>query len=121
VESEGAGSLHPVTLITLFKESLLVNAHRPALALKRKDKNGVLPTEWKFWTQGEYWELCLSFGKSMLALGLQTHAIVNILGFNAPEWLIGTCSLLRVEVYVFTRPYHMVDVTRCGDCFVLAC
>lgn len=78
-----------MTLITLFKESLLVNSHRPALALKRKDSNGVMPTEWKFWTLGEYWDLCIAFGKSLVALGLEAHAVVNILGFNSPEWMIG--------------------------------
>jgi long-subunit acyl-CoA synthetase (AMP-forming) len=104
VDDKGAGSLHPITLITLFKESLLVNSHRPALAVKRKDSTSVCASsvtpQWQYWTLGEYWDLCLTFGKSMLALGLQPFAVVNILGFNSPEWLIGKIGVSDVSEWV---------------------
>lgn len=40
------------------------------------------------WTWQEYYEDTVSFAKSLHALGVTERAAVNIMGFNAPEWLI---------------------------------
>lgn len=87
VETNGAGSLQPVTTIDLFRETVEKNGDRIALCLKRK-VNGVIPSEWKTWTFKEYWEQSAAFGRSLIKMGIQQHDIINIIGFNAPEWFI---------------------------------
>jgi long-chain-fatty-acid--CoA ligase ACSBG len=44
-------------------------------------------TPWTSWTWKEYRENVDAFAKALLSLGFQRFDIINILGFNAPEWL----------------------------------
>lgn len=41
---------------------------------------------WKYWTFQEYHDTSLLFARALVALGFQPHGVINILGFNAPEW-----------------------------------
>jgi long-chain-fatty-acid--CoA ligase ACSBG len=43
-------------------------------------------TPWKTWTWKEYRDEVDAFGVSLLALGCAKFDVVNIIGFNAPEW-----------------------------------
>ena len=43
-------------------------------------------TPWTTWTFQEYRNNVDSFAKSLLSIGFEKFDIVNILGFNAPEW-----------------------------------
>jgi long-chain-fatty-acid--CoA ligase ACSBG len=43
-------------------------------------------TPWKTWTWKEYREQVDAFGVSLIALGCAKFDVVNIIGFNAPEW-----------------------------------
>ena len=43
---------------------------------------------WKYWTWKQYYDDCEKFGKSLIHLKIETYGIVNIIGFNSPEWLI---------------------------------
>jgi long-chain-fatty-acid--CoA ligase ACSBG len=88
VEAEGEGALPPKTVIAMFRESVERNGDKVALGLKRKGADGVLPAEWKYWTYSGYWRDCVAFAKSLLSLKVEKFAVVNILGFNSPEWLI---------------------------------
>jgi long-chain-fatty-acid--CoA ligase ACSBG len=47
-----------------------------------------LEREWKYWTWQEYWNDCAKFAKSLISLDVGLHKIINILGFNSPEWFI---------------------------------
>jgi long-chain-fatty-acid--CoA ligase ACSBG len=55
---------------------------------RKKKINGVLEREWKYWTWQEYWNDCAKFAKSLISLDVGLHRIINILGFNSPEWFI---------------------------------
>ena len=72
---------------------------RPALAYESNDafknrreglKPGVEPAapDYKIWSWKEYYADCVRFSKSLTAIGAEAADIVNILGFNSPEWLI---------------------------------
>ena len=44
---------------------------------------------WNFvWTWQEYYDDCCKFAKALVALKTDKFGIVNVLGFNSPEWLI---------------------------------
>jgi len=40
------------------------------------------------WTWNEYYSDVIAFAKSMMALGVTERKSVNIMGHNAPEWVI---------------------------------
>lgn len=88
LEAEGEGAELPRTVIAMFREAVQNNSHTIALALKRKGNDGTIPSEWKYWTYSEYWRDCVAFGKALLHLKVEKFAVINILGFNSPEWLI---------------------------------
>lgn len=57
------------------------------------------------WTWNEYKASVLSFAKSLYKIGLRERAVVNIMGFNAPEWVIslhGTLFLNGIQSGVYT-------------------
>jgi long-chain-fatty-acid--CoA ligase ACSBG len=79
------------TVVEVFEATVQKHGSRPALALKRP-VGGKVPDAWKFWTWKEYHNDCRRFAKTLLHLGLEKWAVVNILGFNSPEWLIANCG-----------------------------
>ena len=87
VESSGFASLKPVTIIDQFTAVVEKHADKPALALKRK-VNGKVPEEWTMWTWQEYYADCEKFARAIAFLEVPVFGIVNILGFNSPEWFI---------------------------------
>jgi len=58
------------------------------MAVKLLGADGKYSKEWKFWTYNEYWAESTMFAKSLVQMGVKNHNIVNILGFNSPEWFI---------------------------------
>jgi long-chain-fatty-acid--CoA ligase ACSBG len=40
------------------------------------------------WTWKEYREKVDAFGKSLISLGFEPFDIINVIGFNSPEWFI---------------------------------
>eukprot|EP00981_Chlorochromonas_danica_P012258 scaffold4731_cov175-Ochromonas_danica.AAC.4 len=50
--------------------------------------------DWKKWTWNEYNRDCRLFAKSLIKLDVQPFRIVNILGFNSPEWFISLVGSL---------------------------
>ncbi|CAM9570957.1 unnamed protein product, partial [Ectocarpus fasciculatus] len=99
VEPGGAGSLAPRTVGSLFREA--VQTHGSKLALCHKPR---LDTPWKTWTYAQYWEDCVLFAKAVLATDIEPHAVVNILGFNSPEWFIASmgsvlCGTIAAGIY----------------------
>ena len=83
IEENGAGSMKPITTIDLFKQTVIKYNKSIAMGLKRKDINGIIPTEWKTWTFQEYWDQSAAFGRSLIQLNIQQHDIINIIGFNS--------------------------------------
>jgi long-subunit acyl-CoA synthetase (AMP-forming) len=44
---------------------------------------GKVADNWETYTYQEYWANCMKFAKSMIALDVTLHSVVNILGFNS--------------------------------------
>lgn len=87
LSSTGYGARKPLTIIDVLKRTVEKHGREKALGLKRP-VNGVIPENWKFWTWNDYWNDSLKFAKSLLSLQVPSYGIVNILGFNSPEWII---------------------------------
>jgi len=84
VSSGGPASQVPETIIDVFKQSFEAYSENPAMALKRAGPDGIIPTEWKYWTYREYYTDCQAFAKSLVKFNITTFKVVNILGFNSP-------------------------------------
>ena len=54
-------------------------ANSPAL---KQESGG----EWKTITWKEYYDEAEKVAKSLIALGMEAHDTVNVIGFNSPEW-----------------------------------
>lgn len=81
MEAAGVASYEPTTIVKMFNKVSQTCGSRPALFVKRCDK-------WKSWTWSEYYSDCQRFAKSLMHLMVDRFKIVNIIGFNSPEWLI---------------------------------
>mmetsp|Transcript_27277 Transcript_27277/g.27510 ORF Transcript_27277/g.27510 Transcript_27277/m.27510 type:complete len:663 (-) Transcript_27277:375-2363(-) len=83
----------PRTVMQAFEDTVSKHGSRPAMGLKRP-VNGVIPTDWKMWTWTEYLTDCKKFAKALVHLEVGSFKIVNILGFNSPEWFIANCGAM---------------------------
>mmetsp|Transcript_7356 Transcript_7356/g.7207 ORF Transcript_7356/g.7207 Transcript_7356/m.7207 type:complete len:441 (+) Transcript_7356:18-1340(+) len=75
------GQEAPVTFVELFQKTVIECPHKPALRVKKGDK-------WKTWTFQEYYSDALLFATSLISLGISQRKVVNIIGFNSPEWIL---------------------------------
>lgn len=56
-------------------------------------------------TYKEYYGLCVKFAKSLLAIGCKDFSVINLIGFNAPEWSIayfGSIFARCIPVGIYT-------------------
>ncbi|WAQ98367.1 ACBG2-like protein, partial [Mya arenaria] len=81
MENEGYGAEKPITVQTMFLQTVQQVPDNLALAVKR---NGI----WEKITFREYYNQSQQAAKSLIKLGLEPHHGVSILGFNSPEWYI---------------------------------
>lgn len=98
-----------MTLIDYFVKALQTIPNSPALLVKRNNK-------WLTWTYANYYIDCCNFAKAMISLGLTPYSSVNILGFNAPEWVIAFYgsifgNYLPVGLYTTNNPEACKYVT----------
>lgn len=77
----GPGSEKPRTMSSLFKETSDRQGDKPALFVERNGK--ILKWSWKDYQTDVY-----NFAKAMHVLGINERKSVNIIGHNAPEWVI---------------------------------
>eukprot|EP00286_Rhodomonas_abbreviata_P009826 CAMPEP_0181342300 /NCGR_PEP_ID=MMETSP1101-20121128/30920_1 /TAXON_ID=46948 /ORGANISM="Rhodomonas abbreviata, Strain Caron Lab Isolate" /LENGTH=142 /DNA_ID=CAMNT_0023453735 /DNA_START=9 /DNA_END=434 /DNA_ORIENTATION=+ len=115
VGESGFAARKPETIYEAFKNT--VEKHGTCNALASQEKvDGVL-TPWKFWTYNEYWRDCEAFAKALIHLKVDTHKIVNILGFNAPAWLIAAngatlAGCIGAGIYMTNAPEACHYVTE---------
>ena len=88
IEAAGEASAKPKTCIEVFRDTKTRHGDRPALALKKKPLGGTIPKEWQIWTWTDYWNDSRKFAKALHHLKVEKCGIVNVLGFNSPEWFI---------------------------------
>lgn len=90
------------TIIDVFENITERFPDRPALCVKKytqvtgddgKKKN-VLPEDWTVWTYTDYLNDCRKFAKSLCHLNVTGFKIINIIGFNSPEWFIANCGAI---------------------------
>ena len=106
MEKEGPGAWAPRTVYQIFEETVQRYGDRPALHYKQVPHGGSpQTTEWSIHTWREYYDLTITFAKSLLALDFPVHGAINIIGFNSPEWLIANCGAIAaggVAVGIYT-------------------
>mmetsp|Transcript_8502 Transcript_8502/g.14678 ORF Transcript_8502/g.14678 Transcript_8502/m.14678 type:complete len:906 (+) Transcript_8502:132-2849(+) len=83
----GVASLKPCTVVELLKLAVAKKGDKVAL---RQEVNG----EWKSWTWKQYYDEITQFAKSLVQLGFERHAAVNIIGFNSPQWFIANVGAI---------------------------
>jgi long-subunit acyl-CoA synthetase (AMP-forming) len=65
-----------------------------------------MPADWKIWTWKEYYADSMAFAKSLVASGVPLFHVVNMIGFNSPEWVIANMgSILAVSLYYICLYY----------------
>jgi len=85
----GAASLPALTVVEVFRNTVTKFADQPALCLKRRaTETSSIPKSWEVWTWQMYWDDCKKFAKTLVFLQVEKFRVVNILGFNSPEWFI---------------------------------
>lgn len=78
---KGPGSEKPLTVPSMFYQTVQRVPNHPAIAVKR---GGM----WVQWTYQQYFSDTQKAAKALIKLGLKPLHGVGILGFNSPEWFI---------------------------------
>jgi len=91
VSKSGWAALEPTSLPRLFKQATARFPDKPAL---RVEADGVNGGGWVTYSWAEYYAESQRVAQSLLALGLEAHDRVNIVGFNSPEWFIAEMGTL---------------------------
>lgn len=76
-----AQNLKPETIPRVFRRAAMQRGDNPAMRVMRDKKEYV-------WTWKDYWNQTLAFAKALDKIGVDERKVVNIMGFNAPEWAI---------------------------------
>jgi long-chain-fatty-acid--CoA ligase ACSBG len=83
----GMSGRKPETVCEMLERTTSKFPSTDALCVKRDG-------EWKKWTYAEYLADVRRAAKSLIKVGLERFAGVCIMGFNAPEWLIGSLGTI---------------------------
>ena len=110
------GSELPITLVEMFESTVKNIPNSPALSTK---KNG----KWHTLSYAQYFEESKVFGKALISLGITPYRSVNIIGFNAAEWVISFYGsifgyYLPVGVYTTNGPDACKYIAENSDCEV---
>lgn len=122
----------PTTVFAKFKETVAAHGDKTALRQKQKvvaeSKDDTAEVQWteRTWTWQEYYNDCLSFGKSLTTLGFAASRSVNIIGFNSPEWFIANCGAIAAGgiaagIYTTNLPEACAYVANHSEAEVILC
>lgn len=99
IVDSGMVEIPPTTVISAFYENVNKHVNKPALhqqiigdvakknlltACTTGEDSGKIP--WTTWTWDSYKSNVEAFAKALITVGVRPFDVVNILGFNAPEW-----------------------------------
>lgn len=85
---KGIAGTEPKTSIQVFDDVCAKYGDKPALHQKVLSAGAsAKDTPWTTWTWNEYRKNVDDFAKSLISLGFERFDIINIIGFNSPEWL----------------------------------
>ena len=101
-ETGRAAEIKPESIPRCFARSAKLRGDCPALRVMRNNKE-------LLWTWSQFYNDAVAFAKSLLKLGVSQRKAVNIMGFNAPEWVISACGSLMYNcvfsgVYITNAP-----------------
>jgi long-chain-fatty-acid--CoA ligase ACSBG len=96
ITGSGAAAIKADTIYQRFKKCVDRFPDRPAMGLKRKPEGegAKIPRDWKIWTWRQYWDDCTKFAKTLIHLDVALYKVINIIGFNSPEWFIANCGAI---------------------------
>lgn len=122
MDDTGFGARKPTTMPAQFKITAEKFPDGNAMGVKRGavDANGekLFGLEhYKMWTWKEYYADCFKFAKSLIQLGVDEFGIVNILGFNSPEWFIANngaqlAACIAAGIYATNLPEACFYITN---------
>lgn len=83
-------------------------------------------TPWTQWTWNEYRANVDSFGKSLIALGCQKFDIINLIGFNSPEWFFANfgaiaAGCIAAGIYATNAPEACKYISAHSKARVVVC
>jgi len=83
----GQAGISSRTVVNIFDDVVGKFGDEPALHQKVPvEGTPIEDTPWTSWTWHEYRRNCDGFAKSLISLRFERHDIINIIGFNSPEW-----------------------------------
>jgi len=88
--STGGALAPPISVITMFRNTVQKSPHLPAIGVKRDKKQ----PEYTMWTYKQYYDDVWKAAKSFIKLGLEPYHGVGIIGFNSPEWFISDIAAI---------------------------
>jgi long-chain-fatty-acid--CoA ligase ACSBG len=121
----GVGAYPAETIITKFYQCVEKYGSRNCLALKRP-VNGKVPDDWKFTTWAQYATDCQRFARALIKHDVALYRIVNVIGFNSPEWLMANmgailAGCIAAGIYTTNTPPACEYISEHSQAEVVVC
>lgn len=76
-----AAEIKPTSVSSVFLKAADERGDAPSMHIMRDNKHLT-------WSWNQFKKDCYSFSKSLTHLAVDERAVINIMGFNSPEWAI---------------------------------
>jgi len=88
------------TIPQVFKEAVKKIPQSVAMKVKRKKSPKDSRAHYIEWTWKQYHKEVTKFAAALIKIGVKERGVVNIIGFNAPEWAIAFFGTLFANCIV---------------------
>jgi len=119
-----------LTVMEVFRNTVKEFAHKPALNwMELPDVSGaeldkaIARGTWHSWTWRQYYDECMAFARSLVAIDFAPFATVNILGFNHRNWLVADLGCIAAGgmaagIYTTNAPEAVAYIVDHSECQV---
>jgi long-chain-fatty-acid--CoA ligase ACSBG len=103
-----------------------VTAHFEATVQKFGSQVALTSHTGKTWTWSQYYADCKKAAAAFIAIGMKRQQVVNIIGFNSPEWFIADCGSIvgggvAAGVYTTNEPEACHYVASHSEAVAVVC
>jgi len=123
----GQAGISSRTIVNIFDDVVSKFGDKPALHQKNTTEDSLIDnSSWTTWTWNEYRTNSNAFAKSLLSLGFERHDIINIIGFNSPEWFFADLGAIlaggiAAGIYTTNSKETCMYISRHSKAKVVVC
>lgn len=115
--NEDPNSSRPITVMEMFEQAVKEEKDNKAFFIEREG-------QWISFSWNQYYKYATQFAKAVVSIGVEAYQTVNILGYNAPEWMFSFIGgmyacVIPVGIYLTNNTETCSYIAQHSDCGVL--